>query len=179
MKVYAHASRKHNEIVCVATKQYRCTMPFGILDPQPQTQQELNYIRMTGQFVLVDQAVDTTAGHVESYQIDENLEVEVFSLEEPEPLLADEVLVPEAIEDAGLVDGVLPEEEEEGAGTEDLPTEDADQATDTDPSAAAVAKYAQATDQELRDICALFDIKVRKNATRASLIKLLTEVAPE
>lgn len=170
MKVYAHVSRKHNDIVCVATKQYRCTAPFGILDPQPTSPQELHYIRMTGQFTLVDKVEknpDPTADYVENIEVDDTLQVEVFSLDAPEPADAD-VDAPLDLPDVKVPD-VFTEEP-------DAPLDASEAVQEAAPSPEATEKYASASDQELRDMCALFDIKVRKNATRATLIKLLTEV---
>lgn len=166
MKVYAHISRKHNDIVCVATKQYRCTAPFGILDPQPTSPQELHYIRMTGQFTLVDKVEknpDPTADYVENVEIDETLQVEVFTMDAPD--------IAEGSTEAPASDSTEAALEEPDASADAV-----DPTAEVAPSPEATERYAGASDQELRDMCALFDIKVRKNATRATLIKLLTEV---
>jgi len=160
MKVYAHKWMKNNEQVCIGPFRAVCTAPFGILDPQPKDPRDIHIIVISRACEMVEDKpkADPGTDFVESEVRKQNPTVEVFSLSETseDPLgqmaeTAEEIAV--SISDvvtAPTEDEVVPEE----------------------PS-----DFANYSTSELLKLCDSLGIKVRKNASRPSLVEKLVAAA--
>jgi hypothetical protein len=168
MKVYSHKWNKNNERICVGPYVYICTAPLGVLRPQPKTPQEVQVLVLSKMFNMVDDAPAKEEGtdYVESHAVKAEPVVEVFSLTPPADAVLEEML--EAAESVAA----------------ELDNEFIDVESDLEPEVEQLGpevpenpEFANYSTGELLGLCESLNIKVRKNASRASLIEKLVAAA--
>ncbi len=169
MKVYSHKWNKNNERISVGPYVYICTAPKGVLKPQPKDPQEVQILVLSKMFNMVDESPAKEAGtdYVESNAVKPNPVVEVFSLTPPEESVLEEML-----EKAEVVAAEL--EDNEFVDVESDLQPDIEQLGPEVPENPEFANYSTG---ELLGLCESLNIKVRKNASRASLIEKLVAAA--